>query len=132
MYRKLSVAALLLFLFAFIFAGQPKGVNYQAIIRDDCDTPLKHRPVIMRSTFYDGSLAGPMLYGEVQVCKTDSIGLMHMFIGGGEKFKGDAIDSAINSPGPLFLKVEMDKMDGMGFVKMSEVRLYRSAIWGSY
>ena len=93
------------------FAQVPKGINYQAVVRDGGNL-LNNQVVDVRFTFMT---AGVELYQETQNLSTDDRGLIHAIIGTGTPLLG-SMDSIPWETGAVELKVAMDA--GGGFVNL--------------
>jgi len=88
-------------------AQAPKGVKYQAVVRDVNGTPVLNHEVHIRLSILKGSETGPVVYSEIQQSNTNNSGLVSLPLGRGSAVIG-FFDTIAWGGSKHFLKVEVD------------------------
>jgi hypothetical protein len=98
-------------------AGTPKGINYQAVVRNTTGTLVSNQSVAMRFTIHSGSLGGAIVYRETHTVPTNAFGVITIVIGGGGIVQGN-LDSIDWGAASTFLQVETDVTGGTNYIDM--------------
>jgi len=95
-------------LIAMAAVGQaPQAIPYQAAARNSNGEIITNKAIRLRFTIHDGSLAGPVVYQEVQATGTNMLGMFSINIGQGSPQAG--LFSTINwAAGAKFIETELD------------------------
>ena len=104
----LGVVTLLTFAFSLLtsFGQSPKGMSYQAVIRDAKDNLITDTQVGMQISILQGSAIGTAVYVETQEPTTNANGLVSIEIGTGTT--SDDFSTIDWTHGPYFIKTETD------------------------
>ena len=103
-------------------AQAPKGILYQAVVRDDNGSTLLDQNVSLRISILDGGAAGAVVYSELQKTGTNHFGLFNITIGGG----APTIGTFSNIPwktGSKWVKIEIDTRGGNDFKQVTSAEL---------
>lgn len=104
------LTALFASIFASAFAQVPQTMSYQAVIRRADNELLKNSEVGMRITIIKGATDGEVVYQEVQVLETNSLGLVTAEIGTG--VTEDNFSAISWGSDSYFIKTEIDPRGG--------------------
>ncbi len=101
----------------------PKGMNYQAVARDEKGYELKNKELEVRISIIANESSGPVEYTESHSPTTDKYGLFSLVIGQGSFVSGLVSDfSEINwGSGVHFLKVEVDFGAGLKSMGLTQL-----------
>ena len=114
MIKKLFFAALLII--SSISATKAQLLNYQGIARNANGVAISFQDVSLRLTIHDLISAGPTLYSETRLVRTNQFGLINLVIGSPGAVNTIGSISAINwAVGSKFLQVEIDPLGGSNF-----------------
>src|SRR4030095_1161262 len=113
--KKILTVTAILFLWIFMNAQVPQGINYQAVARTADGVIIPTQNIGVRFSILDGSVTGGVLYSETHTVVTNSYGLFTLAIG-----KGTPVTStfpSINwaSGTDKFLKVEIAPAGGSNY-----------------
>jgi hypothetical protein len=78
----------LLMVTSLLYAQVPKGINYQAVIRDNSGNGLVNKPVGIRINIRTGSVSGVITYAEAHSTNTNGLGLINLVVGQGTPIVG--------------------------------------------
>lgn len=96
-----------------VFAQSPQKMSYQAVIRNSSNQLITNQMIGIQISIIQGSVAGSMVYTEIQSPTTNANGLVSIEIGGGISSHDF---STINwSNGPYFVKTETDPIGGTNY-----------------
>lgn len=98
-----------------LWAQVPDRMNYQAVVRDQNGSAIELSPVIVRFSFRQTNLDGPVRYQEVHNTITNEYGMIHLMITEGTVTYG-SYDDVVWGDADYVLQVEIDA--GNGFVDM--------------
>ena len=84
--------------------SSPKGMNYQAVVRNDKGELMSHSRLIIKVDILSGSLVE---YSETQVVQTDALGQCSMIIGNGDAVTGKMSDINWNQ-GDKYIQLSVD------------------------
>ncbi len=125
--RKIYNLILTTFILLFVtglqsFSQAPQAVNYQAVARDAQGNALTGEDVTIRLLLVSDSEASSVYYSESHSINTGPMGVINLNMGEGSVIEGDfeTIDWGNTS---VYLKVEIDLMDGNGFADMGTSKL---------
>jgi len=93
-----------------MFAQSPNKISYQAIVRDAGNNLVKNQTIGMQISILHGSVAGVVVYTEIQTPTTNENGLLSIEIGNNAGF--ESIDWA---NGPFYIKTEIDPTGGTNY-----------------
>jgi len=71
-----------------MFAQVPQAVNYQAVLRDGSNDPMKNKSISLLINIIDSSNAGDTVYTETHSVTTDDLGQVNLHIGKGTTLHG--------------------------------------------
>ncbi len=116
MKKLLSLLILLVWSSTAIWAQKalPRGINYQAIMRDPSGKLLVQQPVALRFSFAKNEGETQAFYTEVHQVTTDALGLINLVIGEGKVMSGD-FDKIPWSQGSIWFGVEADIQGNQDF-----------------
>jgi hypothetical protein len=92
----------------------PRGINYQAIMRDAAGKLMIKQPVALRFSFSKSESDPQVFYTEVHQVTTDDLGLVNLVIGEGKVLSGD-FDKIPWSQGSMWFGVEADVQGNQDF-----------------
>lgn len=95
----------------------PTGFNYQAVIRNSTGVPLANQNVSIRITLTDNT-GTPNYYSEVHSLTTNQQGVVNLVVGSMSPQGLLDINNVQWKDGNIWLKVEVDKNDGAGYISM--------------
>jgi hypothetical protein len=110
-----------LFLFQFVSAQAPQGVNYQAVARDASGNIWGNKNVSIRITIRD-TTASSLIYQETHNVTTNQFGLFTLTIGNGTPLFGTFSFIGWGSITP-WMYIDMDAAGGSSFVSMGASQL---------
>ncbi|MFO7924001.1 MAG: tail fiber domain-containing protein [Bacteroidales bacterium] len=121
--RFFFVAGILFFFtFLHILSQAPQAFNYQAVVRDGEGNPLSEENVTLRLSLVSDPESSSVIYSETHSVTTNSFGLVNLNVGEGTVAEGD-FTSAEWANTSVYLKVEMDLLDGNGYSDMGVSRI---------
>ena len=96
------------------FCQVPEAINYQAVARDAGGNLLSNQMVSFKLSIRQGSFSGTIVYSEIHLKTTSSLGLAILEIGRGTVVSGSfsAINWGIDS---YYLQTEMDPAGGTSY-----------------
>ncbi|MDP4267961.1 MAG: FISUMP domain-containing protein [Bacteroidota bacterium] len=105
-----------LFISGFIYCQNvPKGISYQAIVRDLQGNILPNRNVAIKvSLLLENSISGAIVYSETHKVTSNQFGLINLMIGKGIPLSGD-FEKIDWSKGIFFSKIEIDINGGTDY-----------------
>lgn len=107
---------------ATVFAQNPMGFNYQAIIRNASGEVIANQTVGLKISILEGSITGEPAYSETFTPQTNQFGLVNLKISSGQPVSGNFTD--INwSAADFYLKVELDLSGGSNYQEMGTTQL---------
>lgn len=106
----------------FTIAQIPKGFNYQAVIRNSSGLPIASQNVSVRITVTDNT-GTPVYYQEVHAKQTSAQGIVNLVVGLGTAQNQGDINNVAWKDGNKWIKVEVDKNDGLGYNLMGLIEL---------
>jgi hypothetical protein len=115
--KKLTSLLILLVLSSSVIWAQkalPRGINYQAIMRDASGKLLTNQPVELRFSFSKSESESQIFYAEIHQVTTNALGLVNLVIGEGKATDGN-YDNIPWSQGSIWFGVEADLLDSQGF-----------------
>lgn len=116
---KTFLQILILFVSVSIFGQTSNKFGYQAVVRDALNGLLQNHNLKVRASILIGNNA---VYSEVHLPKTNDNGLFNLQVGGGVAESGN-FSNIDWSQGNLFLKIETDIMNGLGYSIVSSTEL---------
>jgi hypothetical protein len=118
----LSVTLLLLSSYIGAYAGVPKGINYQAVVRTAAGVTAANQSIGAQFTIHSGSPSGAIVFREHHTVPTNAFGVFTVVIGGGNITTGD-LDSINWSTGDYYLQVETDPSGANNYIDMGTTQL---------
>ncbi len=113
---KINLLALLICIqfFQQSFAEVPQKMNYQTVVRNSAGVLISNAPIGIRTSIFQGSTSGTMVYSETQTVTTNINGLATMEIGAGNVVSGSF--SGINwAAATFFLETAIDPTGGTNY-----------------
>jgi len=109
-----------LFLISFtsrLIAQVPQGISYQSILRNNVGNLLVNKPLVMRFSFRDSIITGPIEYQETQAVSTSVLGMVTLTIGNGTATINSftSINWALHTK---FLEVEIDTNASNNYINL--------------
>ncbi len=115
--QKLSLSILLGLLGLINLNAQvPKGISYQAVVRNTSGEIIANHSVSFRISFLSGSVSGNAVYVEIHNPTTNQFGLVNLALGRGTEESG-TFDNIYWTAGPYFTKIEVDVNGGNAYVE---------------
>ena len=104
------------------FSQAPKGINYQAVVRNALGQVINTQSVALKINIHQTSTTGTVVFAETHSLTTNQFGLVNMIIGNGNATIG--IFSGINwTAGPYFMEVLLDPTGGTNYLEMGTTQL---------
>ena len=120
--RQVYLLAFLLVATSIVWAQAPLKFNYQAVIRNNNNTPFVNTIVDVRISIIKDSASGIVVYSETQQATTNANGQIALQIGGGKPVNGSF--SSINwGSGNYYVKTETDPAGGTNYVNSGTAQL---------
>ncbi|GEM_PF-5216128 len=125
---KFRILQLIILPFAFLFICQiansqiPKGFSYQTVIRNSSGQPLASQDVSIRITLTNDT-GTPVYYSEIHSKTTTPQGIVNLTIGSGAAQDQGDINNVLWKNGNVWVKVEVNKNDGAGYISMGLTQL---------
>lgn len=125
---KFRILQFIILPFAFLFICQvansqiPKGFSYQTVIRNSSGQPLASQDVSIRITLTNDT-GTPVYYSEIHSKTTTPQGIVNLTIGAGVAQNQGDINNVVWKDGNIWVKVEVDKKDGAGYISMGLTQL---------
>ena len=117
-----SLMLLFVFTTTLLKAQAPQKFPYQSVLRNSTGNLIANQNVSLRLSILDGSIAGNLVYQEVQNTTTNSLGLFNLNIGEGVVTNG-SFNNINWGSGSKYLKIEMDASGGTNYVLMGNTQL---------
>jgi hypothetical protein len=120
--KRAALSSVLMVLSILALAQAPESFNYQVVVRDGSTNPLTDQNVSFRMSILKGSSSGISQYSELHSTNTGALGIVNLVIGNGTGKTGNitTIDWGADT---YYLKVEIDKTGGTGYVEMGTTQL---------
>jgi len=120
--KKLILLFVLLLAVKLILAQVPRGIKYQAVIRDSNGEVLSEQNIALKISILQSSPTGSTVYSEEHAAQTNTHGLVNLTIGQGTILSGDFSGISWDN-GPFFIKVELDAEGGTNYKEMGTSQL---------
>ena len=104
-------------------AQAPKGINYQAVVRDASGNLVQNSPVNFRFSIHNVTPAGSIIYQQTDTVVTDQMGLITVVLGGGGSIAIGNFGQIDWANGGKFLQVELDATGGNAYVNMGTTQM---------
>jgi len=122
MKKLLLLSGVFFFAIITLLAQNPKGFNYQAIMRNAQGELVASKNVGMRISILQGSLEGTTVYTETFSIKTNNFGLVNIMIGNGKVVAGN-FETIEWATANYFIKVELDATNTQSYIVMGTTQL---------
>ena len=107
---------------AMTASAQPKGFNYQAVVRNAQGELVANANVGLRITLTDDK-GQQVMYRETQSAPTNAYGVLSVTVGAGNA-EGDKTLNDVNwAGGNVWMRVEMDPAGGTSYTDMGATKL---------
>lgn len=103
------------------FSQVPGSFSYQAVIRDSGGEIWANSPTMVRTTLFQQSVGGPIVYQGIHNTSTNEYGLINLKVGSPDTWISGSLYYAQWSTYPYFLRIEVDL--GNGYVDMGSQQL---------
>jgi trimeric autotransporter adhesin len=100
----------------------PQVLNYQLILRNSEGNVMQNKTAILRTSILESSETGTVKFSEIHNITSNNFGLVSIKIGEGDIETGD-FENIDWSSSQHYLKIEMDLMEGDGFINMGAAQL---------
>ncbi len=102
---------------SILIAQVPQGISYQSILRNNVGNLLVNKPIVMRFSFRDSIITGPIEYQETQAVTTSPLGMVTLTIANGIPTINSfaSINWALHTK---FLEVEIDTNASNNYINL--------------
>jgi hypothetical protein len=121
MYKFFFTTLILMMISLQGFSQVPGSFGYQAVIRDSGGEIWANSPTMVRTTLFQQSVGGPIVYQGIHNTSTNEYGLINLKVGSPDTWISGSLYYAQWSTYPYFLRIEVDL--GNGYVDMGSQQL---------